>query len=67
MEGTVVWFSKEKNIGLIRNEQGDLLVVHPAQVISKKKVFELKVGEKLKFSFAHLTWKMEGFEFVETK
>jgi cold shock CspA family protein len=67
MEGTVIWYSKEKEIGLIRNEDGQILVVHPSQVKSKKKMKDLKVGETLKFDFTHLDWNLKDIGLIDDK
>ena len=48
MDGTLVWFSEEKKMGLIKDSSGKLHLVHSDQ-FRKNDISKIHVGKKIKF------------------
>lgn len=48
MEGKIVWYSSEKQMGLIKDESGTVHLVHKEQ-FAKGGIESLKIGSKIKF------------------
>lgn len=64
MEGTVVWFSEEKKMGLIKDSFGKLHVVHRDQF--KKKDFErIQVGKTVRFVLGDFPGFVESIKEVK--
>lgn len=64
MEGTIVWYSPEKRMGLIKDNSGKLLVVHEDQ-IKKKNVDKISVGSLIKFELGNFPGFIEKVKSIK--